>query len=196
METCPGTPFCNSLNEETRRILCQAALQVEVPRSRIVLTDYRGALQIIQRGFTTYFRLGGYSGPTPHILVGTGDVLGINSLAEDMDWNVQMEHLASTVKCIIPHDAIRTLFEEDARFVRALLRQSCRFSVRTARYLYAMHTQDAKGRLAYLAEFLEQFSIGMNELTQEQMALLTGLTRSTVTRTLGVLAESPESTPQ
>jgi CRP-like cAMP-binding protein len=56
-----------------------------------------------------------------------------------------------------------------------------------------MHTQGAEQRLAHLAEILQSFSIGMNELTHERIALLTGLTRGTVTRALGVLEKSSES---
>ena len=193
MKPCPGTPFCNSLNEDTRRILCKAARRVEVPRKTIVLADFKSHLEIIQHGLIALFHLGSSLGPAPHLIAGTGDVLGIPALVDDRDWNVQMEHPILTVKCIIPHDAIRTPLEEDAQFVRALLRYFAISAVRVAHYSYMMHTQGAEQRLAHLAEILQSFSIGMNELTHERIALLTGLTRGTVTRALGVLEKSSES---
>ena len=196
METCPGTPFCNSLNEDTRRILCQAAIRVEVPRKTLVFANYKSHLEIVQRGLIAYFHLANSVSSTPHLVAGTGDVLGIPGLVDDKDWSAQMEHPILTVKCMIPHDAIRTLFEEDAQFVRALLQKFCPFAVRVAQYTYVMHTQTAKQRLAHLAELLQSFSISMSELTHEQLALLTGLSRSTVTRTLGVLAKASGSTSE
>lgn len=196
-KNCPGNPFCDSLDPETRQALCKhATISFQMPKQ--VQTEHSDdQLEIVAKGVLLKFTLSEDGSQKNIDVLREGEIINDYLLLwgnPSLDYpdsfgsynyaDIQTMALTKVTKCIYPIEVIRTFFDESKPFSQALLQNLANHLLKLQ--IIAMRARTLSGieKVETTYHVLEDFGVDMKYITQEDLTLITGVSRNTVVRTL------------
>ena len=196
-KNCPGNPFCDSLDPETRKILCKhATISFQMPKQiQTEHSDYQ--LEIIAKGVLVKYTLYEDGSQESIEVLGEGDIVnehlllwGNPSLKSSPlmvgpnHTDFQTMALTKVTKCIYPIEVIRTLFDENKPFSQTLLQNLANHLLKLQKNVMKARTLGGIEKIEITYRVLENLDVDMKLITQEDLALIAGVSRNTVVRAL------------
>ncbi|KTE92057.1 Crp/Fnr family transcriptional regulator [Desulfitobacterium hafniense] len=182
---CAGNPFCDALDPETRAYLCEhSTLIVQMPKQMQSTDQGNPHLELIIKGVLFTFNLH-EDGTQEFIhLIKKGDVLGTRQLFESLripEYN--MMTLTEVHKCSIPLKVAETLYKENRVFAQALMENLLDMMNNLTRWV-SMRSRNGTEKVQKVYELLQDLDTDMTMITQEDLALIAGVSRITVARAM------------
>lgn len=182
---CKGSTFCDSLDPETQNFLCEHSTLIYQMPKQIQSSDQRNNdLEIIADGVLFTFSLL-EDGTQEFIhLIRKGDVLGTRLLFDKInctDYNTMT--LTKVQKCSIPIKVVEKLFSENRVFAQALMENLLSMTNNLTRWV-SMRSKNGLDKVKEVYELLKELDIDMTTITQEDLALIAGVSRITVARSI------------
>lgn len=178
-------PFCGSLGERSRKRLFDSKIWVNYSSKddQPFFLENRQIL-ILEKGAIIGYRSNIDVKLQSIALIQPGDLLGIVSLFASGDReSFSISPLTDSAGCMIPLRTMENLITEEQDICAATLRQ---YSSRYSRVVDSFVNKtlgSSEQRVEYALKQLHD--IGIQYVTHENLALLSGLNRVTVTKTLG-----------
>lgn len=182
---CKGSPFCDSLDAKTRDFLCEhSTLIYQMPKQIQSADQKNNDLEIIVEGVLFTFSLL-ENGTQEFIhLIRKGDVLGTRLLFDKISCTVyNTMTLTEVQKCSIPIKVVEKLFNENRQFSQALMENLLSMTNNLTRWV-SMRSKNGVEKVKNVYELLKELDIDMNTITQEDLALIAGVSRITVARSM------------
>lgn len=184
------TGFCADLLPETREAVCRAKIWVNYARKhqQAFFLENRQVM-LLESGCMVAIRTDEGAREQSVDLLGPGDVLGIVNVFNGQNQRdfFQILPLTECAGCMLPIRTMEELILAHPDLCRAFVAQ---FAGRFSRVVDNMMNKTldtARDRLAYAEALLR--ARGVTKYSHEDLALLSGLNRITVTRLLGRRAE-------
>lgn len=182
---CPNNPFCDSLDPNTREFLCEhSTLIYQMPKQIQTADQGNKHLEIIVEGVLFTFSLL-EDGTQEFIhLIRKGDILGTRLLFDKIscpEYNTMT--LTEVQKCSIPIKIAEKLFHENREFAQALMQNLLSMTSNLTRWV-SMRSKNGAEKVRNVYELLQELDIDMNMITQEDLALIAGVSRITVARAM------------
>lgn len=180
-------PFCRSLSERSRQRLFESKIWINYSSKddQPFFLENRQIL-ILERGAIIGYRSSIDVKMQSITLIRPGDLLGIVSLFSDVQReSFSISPLTDSAGCMIPLRTMEQLIVEEPDICQATMRQ---YSSRYSRVVDSFINKtlgSSEQRVEYALK--ECSDIGIQYVTHENLALLSGLNRVTVTKTLGRL---------
>lgn len=183
--SCKGNPFCNSLNTQTRNILCKHVTVTYQTPKQIQSNQWKEQLEIIAEGVLLKYTLLEDGSQKCIELVKEGGLLGEHQLFKNVEYPYYHTMALTTVKkCIYPIEIIEKLFEENKLFAQVLLKSLSEHLANIATHSVKMHSKNGTEKIEYVYELLQDLGVDMTLITQEDLALIAGVSRITVARAM------------
>lgn len=201
-KNCPGNPFCDSLDPETRKTLCKhATISFQMPKQ--IQTEHSDdQLEIIAKGVLLKFTLFEDGSQESTDMLREGDIINehlllwgnpsLNSphlIGGPNHTDFQTMSLTKVTKCNYPMEVIRTLFDENKPFSQALLQNVAKHLLRLQINAMKARTLGGIEKVEITYRVLENLDVDMKHITQEDLAFITGVSRNTVVRALKKIHE-------
>ena len=127
---------------------------------------------------------------------GAGDVLGFREAIADTPYQVSAEAIAPSMICAVPRQAFLGIVHENAELALRLMKRMAREYIGAETQLVVRAHLDVSSRIAHLLSAKVSESLGEDGqkrravvlMGREEMALLVGTTRETLSRSLKKLA--------
>lgn len=183
--------FCTSINLENRKLICQSAHRVQYKKrnEQIILLDHHYIL-VIEDGYILTSR--GYMTDKEQgtDILGPGSLIGVVQINHDgYEAMMNMLPLTPVVGCLIRLDLLEKLANEQTDCATAIMRELTGRFGRVVSKL-AIHSYGTSAeRLDYSERRVAELGLE-NQVTQEDLACLSGLSRATVTRLLNADTDS------
>lgn len=184
--SCAGctNSFCASLSESSReKIFKKKYWHVYTKKNQQLFYLENRQVLIIETGVLIPFRTDEIVKHQSIDVLGPGDLLGIVNLFKRDDRDCfSVLPLTSCTGCLIPTAAMEQLAMENPDISRAIIAE---YSLRYSRLVDNLTNKTLSGskeRLAHALHLLEEK--GISHASHEDLALLSGLNRVTVTRTI------------
>lgn len=180
-------PFCRSLSERSRQRLFESKIWINYSSKddQPFFLENRQIL-ILERGAIIGYRSSIDVKMQSITLIRPGDLLGIVSLFSDVQReSFSISPLTDSAGCMIPLRTMEQLIVEEPDICQATMRQ---YSSRYSRVVDSFINKtlgSSEQRVEYALKACSD--IGIQYVTHENLALLSGLNRVTVTKTLGRL---------
>lgn len=182
---CKGNPFCDSLDPKTRELLCEHSTLIYQKPKQIQFADQgNDNLEIIIKGVLFTFTLLEDGSQECIQIIKKGDVLGIYLLFDRLSvpsYNTMT--LTEVQKCSIPIKVVEILFNENRQFAHALMQRLLSSSSRLTQWV-SMRSKNGAEKIEYVYELLKSLDVDMNTITQDDLALIAGVSRITVARAM------------
>lgn len=181
--------FCNGLEPETRQLLCSNRVVIKQKFKQVVLNNQNDAqVGIMIEGMLLVYNLFEDGTEIPVILEQSGDVIAIPQLFREAGYNGNEDYcifaLSDVKICTFPANFIKSLILKDSVFALKLLENLSKQFMRNNSFWLNMHSKSAEEKVIYVLNLLKDSGINVNSLTQEEIALISGVNRVTVTRTM------------
>lgn len=201
--SCPGNPFCDSLDKDTRALLCKhSTVSYQMPK-QIQTEQSEEQLEIVAKGVLLKFTLfedGSQESIdvlsegeiiSEHLLLWGNPTLNSPHLMGSPNYNdFQTMALTHVTKCIYPIGVVRKLFDENKQFSQALLRNLSQHLLRIQINAMKVRTLGGIEKVEFVYHVLENLGVDMIHITQEELAMITGVSRNTIVRALKKIHEN------
>lgn len=187
MESCSqcegSNPFCSSLPEECRIKLCRAAHRVRYKKrnEQVCFFDFK-RLFVIESGYALTSRSDIEDHQQGTDILEPGNLVGVVQLFnKEYIATINLLPVVPVTGCFVGIETIEQLVNEYPDFAIAIIKECTKRYGRIASKLGIHFYGTAKERLAF--SFNRAKELGLeNEITHEDLACLSGLSRVTVTK--------------
>ena len=209
MDRCKyeNSPFCSSLSPEDRAAICphcrpfafkrHADAQASCKAVASTLEPNVPRCVVILEGLLCTNSSKNAEDPKIFLLWQPGDIMRAEQIFDIVDELAPLYHsnyIQDGAYAILPAAAMRERFMDNADFAARLFQIVAKTRLRQTSFLFGTQLQDARSALMYLLLFCQENDIPA--LTHQDFAYLTGLNRTTVTKTLKqILAQEDLSIP-
>ncbi|HHW07182.1 MAG TPA: Crp/Fnr family transcriptional regulator [Clostridia bacterium] len=191
MKNCHNqNPFCRSLDAGTREQLCEHATIVSQEPKQVQLNHGAQQLEIVAKGVLVTFTILEDGSQKSIELVREGDILGTHLLSKNIDYPDYYTMALTTVqKCIFPLKVIRQLFDDNKQFAQVLLQNISKRHAKNSIFWMTMYAKSSEEKVRYIYELLQHEQVDMTRITQEDLALLAGVSRISVARAMKIIGK-------
>ena len=197
MSSCiyENNPFCNQLSAEDKAALCphcrsfsfkkRADAQASCKAIADTLPPNVNRCVIILQGLLCTNSSKNADDPKVFLLWRPGDIMRselIFDIYDDLSPLYHSNYMLDGAYAIFPAQVLKTLFLKSPNFAAQLFQSVAKTRLRQTSFLFGTRLEDAKSSLMYLLLFCQENHIPA--LTHQDFAYLTGLNRTTVTKTL------------
>jgi CRP-like cAMP-binding protein len=184
-KNCCGNPFCDSLDPQTRKLLCEN-VTITYQKAKQSSTEHgQEQIEIIAEGTLLTFTLLEDGAQSSIEIIKCGDILGTHLFAHSSDYpEYHTLALTDIKKCNIPLKVVETLFQENRDFARMLLQNLSQRHTRNSLHWVMMHSKSGDEKVKFIYELLKSSNVEMTNITQEELAFITGVSRITVARAM------------
>jgi len=182
---CKCNPFCNALDSETRQLLCQHVTCTYQKQKQIQSDHWAEQIEIIAEGSLLSFTLLEDGTQKSIEIVQPGDILGTHLFSNNPDFpEYHTLALNDVKKCNFPVHVFENLFQNNRQFAQTLLQNISNHHARNSMHWVKMHSKNGEEKVEYIYELLKSSNVDMNRITQEELALIAGVSRITVARAM------------
>lgn len=182
---CSANPFCTSLDSDTRELLCSNVTVTYQKPKQIQSNQWNKQLEIVAEGVLLKYTLLEDGSQKSIELVKPGGLLGQHLLFEDIEYpNYHTMALTEVKKCNYPIKLIKQLFDENKNFSLVLTQTLTKHMANNHTFWIEMHSRNSVEKVEYVYHLLEQSFVDMTLITQEDLALIAGVSRITVVRAM------------
>ncbi len=190
---CAGNPFCGRLNAQTRACLCQTGIPVRYQARQIIEIDpcQNNKILLVRKGRVIPVRQRTNGKQKGIEYLGEGEIWGITHLFSPVRPVTNITAQAKTVLegCLFPVAHFEELCLKHLDLARLVMSQlSCRFAS-VINQLEHMTLDSGEEKILYLLDLLTSINSQSLPFTHEEIALLAGVNRVTVTRVLDRLKQ-------
>lgn len=184
-KSCPGNSFCNSLNPKTRESLCKnVTVTYHLPK-QIQTTQWNEQLEIVSNGVLLKYTLLEDGSQKSIEIVKEGGLLGEHLLFDNIPYpEYHTMALTEVKKCNYPIKVIEHFFNEDRNFAQVLTQSLTRNLASNHKFWVEMLSRNCVEKVDYVYQLLESLDVDMTNITQEDLALISGVSRVTVVRAM------------
>ena len=183
-------PFCRLLDPDTREQLCEHATIIGQEPKQVQLIQRNNQLEIIAKGILITFTILEDGSQKSIELVREGDILGTHLLSKNIEYpNYYTMPLLQVQKCIFPIKFIKTLFDKNRQFAQVLLQNISNRHAQNSIYWMTMYSKSSEERVKYIYDLLQDEDVDMTRITQEDLALIAGVSRISVARAMKVICK-------
>lgn len=199
---CPGGPFCNLLDPETREYLCKHATISYLMPKQIQTKQSYDQLEVIAKGALlkyTLFEDGSEESLdvlsegeiiNEHLLLwGHSSLKSPHLLGNSPNMEFQTMALTKVTICNYPIGVIQTLFDENREFSKALLQSISQHLLRLQINAMKVRTLTGIEKVQFVYKVLKNLDVDMELITQEDLALIIGVSRNTIVRALKTIQD-------
>lgn len=185
MKKCAGNPFCSSLDPETRELLCTNVTVTYQKPKQIQTNQWNEQLEIIAEGVLLKYTLLEDGSQKSIELVKSGGLLGEHLLFDNIEYpDYHTMALTDVKKCNYPIKVIERLFNENRNFAQILTQNLTKHLASNHKFWVEMHSRSGVEKVEYVYQLLERLDVDMSVITQEDLALIAGVSRVTVVRAM------------
>ncbi|AFM01870.1 MULTISPECIES: Crp/Fnr family transcriptional regulator [Desulfitobacterium] len=186
MKECINNPFCQSLDLKTRERLCaHATITYQKAKQIQVVNPENANLEIIVKGVLFTFTISEDGSQEGIQLVKKGEILGTHLLFERLQFPVTHTlSLTDVIRCNFPIHFIEKLFNENREFAQALMKNLTLDHTNNLSHWAFLRSKSGPEKVAFIYKSLQKLDVDMNLITQEDLALITGVSRITVARAM------------
>lgn len=182
---CKDNPFCILLDKHIREELCEHAVVTYLEPKQIRYYQENEQLEIISEGILVTFTLAEDGSQNAIELVRKGDILGTHLLSKHIDYpNYHTMALAKVKICNFPVKVIKRLFDSQRQFAQVLLQNISQRHAKNSIFWMNMYSKTSEEKVKYIYELLQEEQADMNRITQEDLALIAGVSRISVARAM------------
>lgn len=182
---CAENPFCCSLDPETRKLLCQhVTVTYQTPKQ---ITNYQshGNFQIVAKGVLLKYTLLEDGTEKSIEILRSGELLGQHLLFDNLEYPDYSTMALTEVKtCNYPISIIKKLFNENRRFAFALTQSLTKNVTQNQVFWVKLHSLNGAEKVEFLFKLLRDLGVDLKLITQEELALMAGVSRITVARAM------------
>lgn len=185
-------PFCSSLDRVTSHKLCKKCIHFTLnAKQELVFNDPSHKYAIIRSGLIISIFLTEEGKQKSMEIFEPGSFLRMNDLySQESEEYLYLVALTPAELCLFSNTLFNELFKENQGFANVVL-EATNFRLKSnIRYLLHMKSGSSEDRVNYILDLLQGAGIDNALLTHENIALLTGLNRVTVTRALKNISRS------
>lgn len=197
-DRCPAKRVFSCLSASQDEKLGHERLARHYEAGQVVIHHDTPALAIlsVHSGQVKLTRTSGGGDRVVVAMRGPGDLLGVREVLSGMPYQVSAETLEPSILCAVPREAFLEAVRDCSELAMRLLRQLSKDYLLAEEQLVARAHQSVRARTARLLMALTNGSetrphgSGPREVSmhREEMALLVGTTRETLSRSLGQMA--------
>jgi CRP-like cAMP-binding protein len=201
-KSCPNSPFCNLLDPPTRDLLCSHATLSYLSPKQIQTNRSEDQLEIIAKGALLKYTLFEDGSEESIDVLSEGDIIGEHLLLWGNN-SIKSPHLVGgphysefqimalteVVICNYPIDLIQTLFDENREFSKAILQTISQHLLRLQINAMKVRTLNGTEKVEFTYKVLKNLGIDMSLITQEELALIIGVSRNTIARALKAIKD-------
>lgn len=182
---CAGSFFCNKLTPEARAFLCEHSTSIiQMPRQIQSSYQRNPRLEIIVKGALFSFNYNEDGSQEFIHLIKEGDVLGARQLFDQLNIpEYNMMTLTEVHKCSIPIKFAKQLYHENREFAQALMESMLEMMSSLTQWV-SMRSKNGTEKVQRVYELFQDLHIDMSAITQEDLALVAGVSRITVARAI------------
>lgn len=182
---CICNPFCSALDIDTRQELCRHVIVTSQKPKEFTSSHGHEQIEIIAEGIMLMFTLSEDGDQQSVEVVRPGDLVGTHHFARKKDYpECHMLSLTYVKKCIFPVSVIEHLFQENHAFAYTLLQNIADRHVRNSMHWVKMHAMKSDEKVVYIYRLLEGEGVDMTRITQDDLALISGVSRISVARAM------------
>lgn len=183
-DSCTNS-FCQSLSPESRAKIFKMCRWVNYPYKKEQIVFFgNGNLLILESGALMTIRSTPEGKKQGIDILKAGDLLGIVQLFnKEYEDTISVLPLSSVCGCMLPIEGIEQLIRENHDISNAIIAHLSRRFVRVIHHLSVHSFGTSKDKLDY-ALYKTTNDRDIKHLTHEELAILSGLNRVTVTRTI------------
>lgn len=182
---CECNPFCSLLDADTRKQLCEHVTVTYQEPKQTQYNQWSQQLEIISEGMLVTFTMLEDGSQQTIELITAGDILGTHLLSKHVNYpDYHTLSLTYIKKCNFPIKIIKTLFDENRQFAKTLLENISRRHAKNSIFWMNMHSKTGEEKVKHIYELLQDSNVDMNRVTQEDLALIAGVSRITVARAM------------
>jgi CRP-like cAMP-binding protein len=199
---CPNSPFCNLLDPSTKEMLCRSATISYLSPKQVQTHQSEDQLEVIAKGaLLKYTQFEDGSQESIDVL-SEGDVIGEHllllgnpafqspHLMEGPNYSdFQTMALTDVTLCTYPIDIIRTLFDENREFSKAIIQTISQHVLRLQINAMKVRTLNGTEKVEFVYKVLKNLGVNMSLITQEELALIVGVSRNTIVRALKIIKD-------
>ncbi|KTE92411.1 Crp/Fnr family transcriptional regulator [Desulfitobacterium hafniense] len=185
-QPCKNNPFCSSMAPTIRELLCShATTTYQISRQIQAINQGDKQLEIIVDGVLIAFTILEDGTQKGIELIKKGDILGTHLLFDKLEYSPYHTMALNEIKkCIFPVKYIEGLFHENSLFAQALMQNLSRHLAKNNIFWMSMHSKDGEEKVKYIYKLLQDSNVDMNKIIQEDLALIAGVSRTTVARAM------------
>lgn len=186
MKECAGNPFCRSLRSKLREALCaKSTLTYQKAKQTQMINSVNANFEIIVKGIEFSFTVLEDGSQEGIQLLKSGDILGTHLLFERLPFPVtHLLALTDVTRCNFPIYFIEDFFHDNRDFAEALMKNLTLDHAANLSNWVHMHSKNGSEKVAYVYKKLQKLDVDMNSITQEDLALIAGVSRITVARSM------------
>ena len=188
--TCTN-PFCTRVYNDTyQEKICNRAHKIQFKkRNTQVMFFDNGNVFIIEEGYVLIQRSVNSDKPRGTQILGPGDVIGIVQLYNhDYQATIELLPLTPVRGCMVPTGAMESVLQSDLSIANGFIELCTKRIAANSESLAVNSYGTSRERLEFYLERIRKMGI-IDEVTQEDLAVLAGLNRVTVTKILN--SENP-----
>ena len=185
-KTCKHcNPFCHSLDDITREMLCGHITVTFLKPKQVQSFGSNEQLGIVAGGVFLTFTLLENGSQESIELVKEGDILGTHLLSNSVNYpEYYLMPLTEAKLCSIPLQVIKNQFNQNLHFAQVLLQSISQLHARNSIHSVNMNSKKGEDKVEYIYQSFQNLKIDMNIITQEDLALIAGVSRITVARAM------------
>lgn len=182
---CAENPFCCSLDPETRKLLCQHVTVTYLTPKQVTNYQSHGNFQIVAEGVLLKYTLLEDGTEKSIEILRPGELLGEHLLFDNLEYPDYSTLALTEVKiCNYPITIIRKLFNQNRQFAFALTQSLTKHVTQNQVFWVKFHSLNGAEKVEFLYRFLRDLDVNLNLITQEDLALMAGVSRITVARAM------------
>lgn len=182
---CTKNSFCELLDEETKKFLCQhVTITYQTPKQ---ITNYlsQGNFQIVSEGVLLKYTLLEDGTQKSIDIIKAGELLGEHLLFDNIEYPEYSTMALTEVKiCNYPIQMIRQLFNENRQFAYALTQSLTKRVTKNQTFWVKLHSLPGAEKVQLIYDTLKELDVDLQLITQEDLALMAGVSRITVARAM------------
>lgn len=186
MKECAGNPFCLSLRPKLREALCaKATLTYQKAKQTQMINSAMPILRLSLKG-SSFLLLSWKMAPKRGFsCLKAGIFSGHIFLFERLPFPVtHLLALTDVTRCNFPIYFIEDFFHDNRDFAKALMKNLTLDHAANLSNWVHMHSKNGPEKVAYVYKKLQKLDVDMNSITQEDLALIAGVSRITVARSM------------
>ncbi|NLL17877.1 MAG: Crp/Fnr family transcriptional regulator [Clostridia bacterium] len=187
-KNCKCNPFCSLLDTNIRKQLCEHAIITYQEPKQIQFYQGNEQLEIISDGVLVTFTFLEDGSQKAIELVQEGDILGTHLLSRHIDYpNYHTMSLTQVKVCNLPFKVIKTLFDGERQFAQVLLQYISQRHAKNSIFWMTIYSKNSEEKVKYIYELLQGNNVDMNRITQEDLAMIAGVSRISVARAMKII---------
>lgn len=186
MKECANNSFCRSLEPKIREALCaKATLTYLKSKQTLMVNPGKDNFEILVKGIEFAFTVLEDGSQEGIQLLKSGDTLGTHLLFERLPFPVtHILTLTNVTRCNFPIQFIEDFFHNNREFAQALMKNLTLDHAANLSNWVHMHSKSGPEKVAHIYKKLQKLDVDMNSITQEDLALIAGVSRITVARSM------------